>query len=25
VQHGPSRELLRDPAVRQAYLGVLAE
>jgi len=25
VQHGPSRELLRDPAVRLAYLGVLAE
>jgi len=25
VQHGPSAELLRDPAVRQAYLGVLAE
>jgi len=25
VQHGPSQELLRDPAVRQAYLGVLAE
>lgn len=25
VQHGPSRELLRDPAVRQAYLGVLAD
>lgn len=25
VRHGPSHELLRDPAVRQAYLGVLAE
>ena len=25
VQHGSSRELLRDPAVRQAYLGVLAD
>jgi len=25
VRHGPSGELLRDPAVRQAYLGALAE
>jgi branched-chain amino acid transport system ATP-binding protein len=25
VRHGPSPELLRDPAVRKAYLGALAE
>ncbi|HRO61150.1 MAG TPA: ATP-binding cassette domain-containing protein, partial [Burkholderiaceae bacterium] len=25
VQHGPSRELLKDPSVRRAYLGALAE
>jgi branched-chain amino acid transport system ATP-binding protein len=25
AQHGPSRDLLRDPAVRSAYLGVLAD
>jgi len=25
VRHGPSRELLGDPAVRQAYLGALAQ
>jgi branched-chain amino acid transport system ATP-binding protein len=25
VRYGPSGELLRDPAVRQAYLGALAE
>jgi len=25
VRHGPSGELLRDPAVRQAYLGALAD
>lgn len=25
VRHGPSNELLRDPAVRRAYLGALAD